>query len=421
MKNTLYIGLNGATIGFIQHDPFEDNFEINLNDKELHLSPHVFSGAHSGAVKRFLMNLLPEGNGLDELAGMLHISKGNTFGLIQAIGSETTGAVSFHSGQDEHPKTSFREIKPEELTERILNRSTIPITIWDNQPRLSVAGVQEKLPVMILRDGRIGFGNGNFASTHILKFGKNAGEHIVLNEFLCMTLANKLKIPVAEVKFVRFGEPILQVKRFDRNFHDNEVDKLHVIDGCQMLDMPPSYKYERVYGDSQDVKNFREGASLEKIFGLAKSCTVPAVATRDILNRVLFNLLIGNCDAHGKNISWYFSKEGVRIAPGYDMLSISIYKEKYNQNLAMAVGNSFSSRIYAYDLSEMCELCGLQPRFVARTLEKLCKSALAEIHNLTSDLNLKDDEIDFANQLSALIENNAKWYIDAAKELPKIK
>jgi serine/threonine-protein kinase HipA len=420
MTGKLYLKLNRQNIGFIQHDLKEDKFELSLNDPNLKLSPHLFSGADSSSVKYFLMNLLPEGIGLDELSSIMHVSKGNVFGLIKAIGTETTGAISFHSSPDEPEETSFREIPEQELIDRIQKRQQTPITVWDNKPRLSVAGVQEKLPVMITEDDRYGLGEGELASTHILKFGKHPDEHIVLNEHLCMTLARKLKLPAADTEIIRLGEHVLKVRRFDRKLIDNKVDRLHIIDGCQLLDMPPSYKYERVYGDGRDVQDFREGASLDKLFKSASLCSVPAAATRDMLNWVLFNLLIGNCDAHGKNISWNYSANDISVTPFYDMLSISIYGGKYNQNLAMAIGDNFSTKVYAYDLAEMCEVCELQPRFVARTLDKMAKAVLTETDTLTSGFDLSGDESDFAAELISLLKANAKWYIEVAKELPNI-
>ena len=148
---------------------------------------------------------------------------------------------------------------------------------------------------------------------------------------------------------------------------------------------------------------------------------MPAAATRDILNWVLFNLLIGNCDAHGKNISWNYSADDISVTPFYDMLSISIYGGKYNQNLAMAVGGNFSAKVNAYDLAEMCETCGLQPRFVSRTMNKMAKAVLTETDTLISGLDLSGDESDFATELISLLKANAKWYIEVAKELPCVK
>lgn len=120
--------------------------------------------------KNFIANLLPEGDGLEKLSEYLQISKANKFALIRELGSETSGALIFTDGKVLED-TNFRQIPLEELTFRIKQRKEIPIEVWEGKPRLSVAGVQEKLPVAII-NGQYGLADGNLASTHILKFDK---------------------------------------------------------------------------------------------------------------------------------------------------------------------------------------------------------------------------------------------------------
>jgi serine/threonine-protein kinase HipA len=205
----------------------------------------------SESVKRFLSNLLPEGKWLEELSVDRHISKKNIFSLIAAIGVETTGALAFrqNGGKDREIPTSFRPVSNEELQDRLARRQQLSIATWDGTPRLSVAGVQDKLPILIRPDGEMGFGEGDLASTHILKFGTKPDMHLVINEFICMELARMAKLPVAPVSLARYGEPVLIVERFDRRWSAERVERRHPIDGCQMLDLPPTYKYERPFGN----------------------------------------------------------------------------------------------------------------------------------------------------------------------------
>ena len=70
----------------------------------------------------------------------------------------------------------------------------------------------------------------------------------------------------------------IEVKRFDRLYTDDQVERLHVIDGCQMLNFPSTYKYERNFGSSRDVKEIRHGASFSKLFEATALCEVPAKA-----------------------------------------------------------------------------------------------------------------------------------------------
>lgn len=49
----------------------------------------------------------------------------------------------------------------------------------------------------------------------------------MINEFLCMKLAELVRLPVAAVSLRRFGEPVLVVERYDRRRRGDKVDRLH--------------------------------------------------------------------------------------------------------------------------------------------------------------------------------------------------
>lgn len=429
MSESLLVCLNHVPLGQLVFDGATDQYSLAydqswLDNAGFSISPHLPpKTVPSEALKRFLANLLPEGQWLDELSRTQQISKTNIFGLINAIGSETTGALTFrHSTQPAEQQTCFREISTAELTERISLRADRSIAIWDNKPRLSVAGVQDKLPVLITEDNRIGFGEGTLASTHILKFGTKPDLHLVVNEYICMELARRTKLPVAAVQLRRFGEPVLVVQRFDRTWtQQGTIDRLHLIDGCQMLDLPPIYKYERPFGKGGHAAVIRSGASLPQLFDACKRCRVPAAALRDLLQWVLFNLLIGNSDAHAKNISYFVGPNGIQIAPAYDLLCLDSYARQYDRDLALAVGDTFNpEEIQPFQLAEMCEACKLPQRQVARTLTTLCRNMLQQLDNLALTAELTNDEQIFSTALLEHLRKNAEKYLMFAAELPKV-
>lgn len=388
------------------------------------VSPHLKPGeCGSESVRRFLANLLPEGRWLEELSSSHQISRSNVFGLIAAIGAETTGALSFRMGgrPDDGIATSFRPVTAKELSERISQRKSQSIAVWDGRPRLSIAGVQDKLPLLIQPDGTMGFGEGKLASTHILKFGTDLALHLVVNEFICMQLARAIRLPVAQVHLARFDEPVLMVHRFDRQLVDGFVIRRHVIDGCQMLDLPPSYKYERPFGKGGDAAGIRSGANLPDLFAACRLCRIPAAAMRDMLNWVLFQLLIGNSDAHGKNISFFVGPAGIDLAPAYDLLNLEMYASQYDQDFSMAIGDAFAPEdITPWQLAEMCEDCNLQKRLVANTLKTMSDKMLKAMELLDLSALLPGEETDFADELIASIRRNMERYLLFAKELPKV-
>lgn len=430
MTMALAVFLDQKYLGEVTFEGAADRYGLTyspawLVDGGFPISPHLKpEECRPESVRRFLANLLPEGMWLEELSLTTHVSKSNIFGLIAALGSETTGALTFRLGGDSLKPlpTSFRAVSANELTERILGRQEQSITVWDGKPRLSVAGVQEKLPILVMPDGSIGFGEGDLASTHILKFGKAREMHLVVNEYICMELARRVRLPVAEVSLVRFGEPVLMVKRFDRQWSDGKrVDRLHLIDGCQMLDLSPTYKYERPFGKGGDAAVIRDGASLPKLFSACHMCRIPAAALRDMLNWVLFQLLIGNSDAHGKNISFFVGAGGIDVAPAYDLLNLDIYSATYERDFAMAVGDAFDpDDLSPWQLAEMCADCGLPQRQVAHTFSALCETMLRCLDTIDFFDNFTEDEKVFAAALVSRLRENAHSFMGMARELKRV-
>jgi serine/threonine-protein kinase HipA len=431
MSETLSVFLNREPLGMVTLAGKEDRYGLEyaptwLAGQNYAISPHLRPGAgESEKVKRFLANLLPEGKWLEELSADNQVSKSNIFGLVALIGAETTGALTFqYDGAEQQPHpTEFRAVSADELTERIAQRQRISIAKWDGKPRLSVTGVQDKLPILIRPNGEMGFGEGNLASTHILKFGKSPEMHMVVNEFICMELARLVKLPVAKVSLQRLGEPVLLVERFDRNWIGNKIDRLHLIDGCQMLDLPPTYKYERPYGKSGEGAKIRSGASLQRLFEASRRhCRIPALAIRDLLNWVLFQLLIGNSDAHGKNISFFVGKAGIDVAPSYDLLNIDIYGDAFDRDLAMAIGDEFvAEKVMPYDLAEFCAVSNLRQRQVSTSLKNLCTATIASLNQLPLNDIQAGEEMDFSRDLIARVKENAERFLEVAQELPHVK
>lgn len=381
------------------------------------ISPHLpltSAGSHP-TMQRFLRNLLPEGQGFDTLLEHQQLSRANTFGIIRALGADTPGALQFLPENAPSTPTSLRNIAPTELQERLNNLPTRNLIVWDSKPRLSVAGVQHKINVLADTQGELAFGEGKLCSTHILKFEPANQNHVVLNEYLLMQLAKAIGLNVAEVELRRFGQHrALLVTRFDRKRQGDTVLRRHLIDGCQALDLPPEYKYERNFGNSRDVANIREGASLPRLFAFCDQCHSPALARKTLLAWVLFNLIISNWDAHGKNISFFVGKNGIEPAPCYDLINIAVYPE-YQQELAMALGDDLDTRISAFQLADFAASCGLSRSLVQATLIAMCKQVVEQLPRVWAACVLKTSaEQQFAANLRDSIQQQTSRLLEHA-------
>ena len=421
--NELEVKLNDLQIGILSIKGKDELYKFDYTSKwkqsGYEISPHLTFDKNitSGVIKRFLENLLPEGKGLEDLTSFTHISKNNIFGLIQAIGFETSGALGFgKTNKDTAP--IFRPITDAELTQRIDEIESKSIIIWDKKQRLSLAGIQEKLPVL-LKKGETGLADGGLSSTHILKFQTKRNDNIVVNEYFCMSLAKEAGLMVASVSLQKYGEhSVLMVERFDRIVDNDTVRRLHIIDGCQMLDLPSSYKYERNFGSGRDVKDIREGASFTKLFEAVNLCEVPATAKLQLLDWSIYTLIIGNSDAHGKNISFFLNKSGITVAPYYDMLSI-IMHEGVDHELAMAYGDEFDiDNILGFPLRAFAEEIGLNPKLVSARIKTLCKNVKRALDHHTIDMLLfSEGERNFINKLQILIQKRINVLLISADEM----
>ena len=397
------------------------------------ISPHLtLDNKHSPEVAyNFLDNALPEGEARKLLAENLGVSEKNVYTQVRAIGNDLAGAVTFLSSiEDESLQPCFRELKEEELIERLNSKEEFGLLTWDDKPRLSVAGVQDKLNVFIDEQGNIGFGDGSLCSTHILKFEKKNCPNLVLNEYFCMKLSSAVGLPTADVEFIRFGpHPSLIVKRFDRKFvaDSKKVMRRHVIDGCQALNLPRDYKYERNLGDGRDVQHIRDGASLEKLFEFTDSMSSPIESKQWLINWQLFNLMISNYDSHGKNVSLFFDRNNARFTPAYDLVNIALFPQ-FKHVLAMAMGDEFEpSDINAYQLADFAETCNLDKKLLSRLLTELANKVIKELttgaflESLKAQPLLSANDISYLQQLSDNILIRAEHLKAQAVEIPSIE
>lgn len=374
-------------------------------------------------VQRFLRNLLPEGQGFDELVSSFHLSKYNTFGLIRALGMDTPGSLIMQTHKQPIPQTpSFRIIAADEMEQRLDNRDVFSLIVWDGKPRLSVAGVQDKINVLLNKDGQLGFGEGSLCSTQILKFEKQKLSHLVLNEFITMQLAKQCGLNVANVKLMRFGKhPALLIDRFDRRFISmTEVQRRHIIDGCQALNLPPEYKYERNFGSGRDVAHIRDGASLVKLFDFANQCINPALTKQQMLDWVLFNVLIFNYDAHGKNISFFVGPNGLALTPFYDLVNIKMYPD-FEHEMAMGLGDEFDGdTVHAYQLADFADSCQLPRLLLANRLKFLIKKLLPALDSEIRQVAINDRENEYIKQYQTMVHTHCEHLLNMADEVVSI-
>lgn len=316
-----------------------------------------------GVVRAFLDGLLPEGAARRTVARDFGVRENDTFGLIQALGRDSAGALVIQPVDDPAPaQPTTRTAEPlsdEDIADLVANLRSAPLGAG-GRVRISLAGVQEKLLLTRMPDGAWGRPVDNTPSTHILKPEIAAFPNAVENEAFCMRVAQHLGLDVAPVETTDvLRRKLIVIERYDRVVHDDgSVERLHQEDFCQAAGMPPDRKYEE-----------DGGPSLRRIAGI-----VQAVASREsvetLLRAVTLNVLIGNGDAHAKNFSLlHEGSGGLRLAPLYDLMSTLWYGD---DRLAMYIDDvRRTDRVTGARLINEATRWGLTRRRAAEIIEEV--------------------------------------------------
>lgn len=279
----------------------------------------------------FLAGLLPEGELRRKIAQQCQLSQANDFGLLAAIGGDCAGAVSL-APRDQAPGPAEVEwLTPTQLITLLAELPQRPMLAQRDGLRLSLAGAQDKLPVVV-EGQRLGLPKGSAASTHILKPAIAAVDNSVTNEAFCMALARRMKLRVADTQILMAGDQrILLVRRYDRHrTGDGAWSRLHQEDFCQALTVPPELKYQN-----------EGGPDLQACFSVLRRATRPcAPEVIRLLDAVIFNALIGNHDAHAKNFSMLYQQQRGTLAPLYDLLCTAVYPT-LTDKMAMKVSSKY--------------------------------------------------------------------------------
>ncbi|MDD4927873.1 MAG: type II toxin-antitoxin system HipA family toxin [Gallionella sp.] len=283
----------------------------------------------------FFAGLLPEGQMRRLIAQQFQVSGQNDFALLDHIGGECAGAVTFLDPDHPLPHTAIggeiEWLSDDELIAILNELPHRPMLAGKDGLRLSLAGAQDKLPVVVNGD-RIGLPRNGTPSSHILKPAIQSVENSVSNEGFCMALADALQLKPARSKIYTIrNRQFLLVERYDRA-HDasGNLYRLHQEDFCQALSVVPEMKYQN-----------EGGPDLAQCFDLVRRVTRPSAPhVLRLLDYVIFNALIGNHDAHAKNFSLLYTRKGAVLAPLYDALSTAVYPS-LTPKMAMKLGSKY--------------------------------------------------------------------------------
>jgi serine/threonine-protein kinase HipA len=329
----------------------------------------------------FFGNLLPEEDVRNQVALMTGISATNDYKLLERFGGDVAGAITLvptGETRDEPLPDDLAVLSPERLDEILTQLPQRPLAVDEGgEVRMSLAGAQSKLPVVDVGGGFALPHSSARPTTHILKPEPERFPGLVANEFFCMRLAADVGLLAAQVERAETtsGLPYLIVSRYDRDLTQEPIRRLHQEDFCQALGKLHLEKYQHEGGPS-----VREAIAL-----IDAESAVPARDRQQFWLAVTFNILIGNCDAHGKNYSLLYDSPAPSLAPFYDLLSTAVYEE-LTTRLAMSIDGA--THLDDVDLSAWTHLAketGFAPRFLSQRMAPFVERVLSTATELAGD------------------------------------
>ncbi|MBF0532297.1 MAG: HipA domain-containing protein [Candidatus Omnitrophica bacterium] len=208
--------------------------------------------------------------------------------------------------------------------------------------KMSISGVQPKLSVRLVdKDNKPRLEVTGEGGQYILKPQVQAFAHLPENEEFCMTMAGELGIDVPAHCLAHLQDKswAYVVKRFDRKGRR----KIHQEDFAQILGKENKYD-----------------GSVEEIGRTLKAVSeVPGLDAQLFFERVVFNFLIGNGDAHVKNYSVIYNEAGwARLAPAYDLVCSRIVVPQETDESALTIQGK-KRRIKRQDMDLLAEYLGI--------------------------------------------------------------
>ena len=343
LSNSLNVFLNDKYIGILEKDGNGGvifQYSNNAN-RILSLSlPIQKAPFNNKQCRGFFNGLLPESEHTRIAIGKKYgFNPKNDFSILQAIGYDCAGAVSFFDSSDtqtplkylqETYEIDYTPLEENELEKFINELPQKPLATAIDDMRLSLAGAQDKTSVIVV-DGQIGIPKSNVPTSHILKPAINGFNETIENEFICIKTAEKLGIKVPNVKIGYANKTkYFLIQRYDREINNNQIKRIHQEDFCQATNIPSVYKYQS-----------EGGVDFKRCFEILRVSSQPAVAINQFIQLIIFNYLIGNNDAHGKNFSiMHYDSGEIKFSPAYDILCSQVYPELSNK-MAMKIGGHY--------------------------------------------------------------------------------
>ncbi|MDO4620639.1 MAG: type II toxin-antitoxin system HipA family toxin [Lachnospiraceae bacterium] len=330
------------------------------------------------ATRTYFEGLLPEGFTRKSVAKWMHVDTQDYISILSGLGKECLGALRIAEHEKEETESDYEPLSMDQVR-KLASEGAETSAELVVKAHLSLTGASGKVGLYYAPDEeRWYLPKGSAPSTHIVKQSHVRLQEIVTNEQLTQTAAGRLGIKIPKSFIINTGsgadhEILLATERYDRLLPKKAADirglampeRLHQEDFAQILGIRSLDKYEKP-GNHY----------LQQLFRVIRQYSSnPMEDQLQLWDRIIFNFLTGNTDAHVKNYSILYSPnlERMRLAPAYDLVSTAVY-EGTNRDMAMAVGGVYDlSKIKRSHFEEAAEEVRLGRNIAMKHFDRMAK------------------------------------------------
>jgi serine/threonine-protein kinase HipA len=237
-------------------------------------------------------------------------------------GSDRIGALDFQRSPTEFVPRTPNNAGLEELLESAERvEQGIPLTAELDQALFHGSSIGGARPKALIEDR---------GTKYIAKFSSSSDLYSVVKaEYVAMRLASIAGLKAATVKLVKAaGKDVLLIERFDRFALDSGWARKSMVSALTMFGLSEMTARYASYEDLAEIIRHR--------------FTQPGETLKELYGRLVFNILCGNTDDHGRNHAAFWNGKELTLTPAYDICPQGRTGNETTQAMLINGANRFS-------------------------------------------------------------------------------
>jgi len=351
MDERLEVRLHGEPVGWIARGSRRERIEFEWIDGYepgpvtlTEAFGSVRSRAPSVAASSFFGGYALEGRQRERLTQRRGISNPtDLYAMLREFGSSIAGAVTVSDPQAaRRTQPRYELIRDGEIIARLRRAASDSDLGSDDQSRSMLAGFQPKL-LLARFGGQWYLPRGRAHSTHILKPRLDGRPDGLAREHYGHALAAEVGLAHYQTELTGSGSrQYLVIERYDRSVDGETVTLTHQEDAAQALGL--DWVDDHAKFQNPDAPRDSRRLSAYRIAELLGSLQGEGQPVADLLRRLTFTVLLGDNDAHAKNLAILHLPLRSVLADVYDAVPNLFQEGRIDRNLALAIDGSFDHR-----------------------------------------------------------------------------